>query len=106
MKRTTRECARMFHIIGQPTRLKIIQALIKTDSCVEDLARFVGVGPARVSHHLAILRSERIVQATREGKHVRYRLSASFRCCILPGPGAVAMRFPCLGKFIHTSLEM
>jgi DNA-binding transcriptional ArsR family regulator len=44
---------------------------------VNDLAKRLQVSPTRVSHHLGILRTARLVRATREGQHVRYALTTA-----------------------------
>lgn len=95
---STVDCAKMLHVIGQPTRLQLIQRLSKRTACVLELARAVGARPARISHHLAILRAAQIVAPIREGKRVRYALTPHFvRCIELKPRSGPALDFPCLG---------
>ena len=96
MTRTTRECARMFHVLGDPTRLRLVQLLAHGGTHVAALARAMQTHPARVSHHLAILKAARIVRAAREGQRVRYQLSTTFRRCVQSHRAAVRLDFPCV----------
>ena len=100
MGKTVTDCAQMFHILGDATRLKLVQALVKDGQCVDELAKAIQSRPARVSHHLAILRAGRIVQATREGKRVRYELTKPFHQCVRWVAGSTELQFPCLGKIV------
>lgn len=61
-----------FAALGDPTRARIIFALIHQELTVNALADMVGVTPSAVSHHLARLRSQRIVNFNREGNQVFY----------------------------------
>ena len=67
------ELSETFHLLGDPTRLRIALAVLDSPVAVGDLASRVGASPSLVSHHLRLLRAARLVRATREGRHVYYR---------------------------------
>ena len=61
-------------LLGDPTRLKILCALVQGESHVACLADLAGAGVATVSQHLAKLRLAGIVHPRREGQHMIYEL--------------------------------
>lgn len=67
--------AETFHVLGDPTRLKILYLLIKHSCCVRDLAILTGVSESAISHHMRILKDRRIVTQQREGTTIYYLLS-------------------------------
>jgi DNA-binding transcriptional ArsR family regulator len=64
-----------FQALGDPTRLKILYALVKCEVCVRDLAILVGVSESAVSHQLRILRDRRLVTQRRKGNLIYYSLN-------------------------------
>ena len=66
--------ADMFKALGDPTRLKIVTALVAAELCVCDLSAVCNLSESAISHQLRILRNLRIVKYRREGKIVYYRL--------------------------------
>lgn len=66
--------AEMFKAVSDPTRLKIINALILSEMCVCDLAALIDRTQPAVSHHLKVLRQLQLVKYRREGKTVYYEL--------------------------------
>lgn len=67
--------ARYFRVLGDPTRLSIVEALLERDRTVSELVALVGAPQSRVSNHLACLRWCRFVEGERRGRHVVYRIS-------------------------------
>lgn len=63
----------MFKLVSDPTRLKILWALLHGEHSVGDLAEDVGVQPTVVSQHLAKLRASHLVSVRREGTKMYYR---------------------------------
>ncbi|MFT8887380.1 MAG: metalloregulator ArsR/SmtB family transcription factor [Ethanoligenens sp.] len=63
-----------FHMFDDPTRLKIIGALIVSEMCVCDIATVTGMSQSVISHHLKILRQARVIKFRREGKMAYYSL--------------------------------
>jgi DNA-binding transcriptional ArsR family regulator len=67
--------ARFFRVLGDPTRLRILQLLEHGESSVGHLARALEQPQPRVSTHLACLRHCGFVTAERRGKEVYYCLA-------------------------------
>ncbi len=66
--------AEIFQCFADPTRLKIINALLLSDLCVCDLTKVMNMSQPAVSHHLRHLRQIHLVKVRREGKSVLYSL--------------------------------
>ncbi|MTD14856.1 metalloregulator ArsR/SmtB family transcription factor [Nakamurella sp. YIM 132087] len=64
----------VFRMLADPTRIRILHALLDAELPVNDLATAVGANPSSVSRHLAKLRMARLVRTRREGTRVHYRL--------------------------------
>jgi len=68
--------SRIFRVLGDETRAKIVYALAQADRlCVCDIAQIVGLSLPAVSHHLRVLRELDIARANKEGKMVFYSLA-------------------------------
>jgi ArsR family transcriptional regulator len=66
---------KLFKLLGDETRLRIIHALMCVDEMnVRTLCQHLGQSQPAVSHHLALLRSEGLIEPRRDGKHNFYRL--------------------------------
>jgi ArsR family transcriptional regulator len=63
-----------FNALGDPTRVRILDALSHGELCVCDLAAVLGVSQSAVSHQLRLLRGLRLVRPRREGRIVFYSL--------------------------------
>ncbi len=72
----TVEClSRLFSSLSDPTRLKILHALLITkELCVCDLAAIADLSVSAVSHQLRLLRDRNLVNARRDGRMVYYSL--------------------------------
>jgi ArsR family transcriptional regulator len=68
------ELAEMFRVLGDPTRVRILDALSHGELCVCDLAALVGLSQSAVSHQLRLLRNLRLVRPRREGRMAYYTL--------------------------------
>jgi len=66
------ELADLFHLLGDPTRLRIVLACLAQPIAVGDIAAALDLSSSLVSHHLRLLRAARIVKAERQGKQVFY----------------------------------
>nr|WP_314545260.1 metalloregulator ArsR/SmtB family transcription factor [uncultured Massilia sp.] len=66
------ELADLFHLLGDPTRLRIVLACLAQPTAVGDIAASLDLSSSLVSHHLRLLRAARIVKAERQGKQVFY----------------------------------
>lgn len=63
-----------FSALGDPTRVRILDALSHGELCVCDLAAVLGLSQSAVSHQLRLLRGIRLVKPRREGRIVFYSL--------------------------------
>jgi DNA-binding transcriptional ArsR family regulator len=61
-----------FQALADPTRAKILYALIRRSLCVRDLAILTGVSESAVSHQLRLLRDRRLVKSRRQGNVIYY----------------------------------
>ena len=66
--------SRVFKVLGDPTRTKIIFALSKEELCVCDIATLVGISQSAASHQLRVLRNMDLVKYRKEGKIAFYSL--------------------------------
>ncbi len=66
------EIAEVFHLLGDPTRLRVVLTCLDDLCSVGDIADRVGVSSSLVSHHLRLLRAARLVRSERRGRHVFY----------------------------------
>lgn len=69
--------AEVFKALSDPTRVKLIGAMLHNELCVHDLAQLLGMGQSAVSHQLRYLRNLRIVKRRKSGKTVYYSLDDS-----------------------------
>ena len=63
-----------FKVLGDVTRVRMLDALSKAELCVGDLAALLGLTESAVSHQLRLLRSMRLVRSRRVGRMVFYML--------------------------------
>jgi ArsR family transcriptional regulator len=68
------DLAETFRMLGDATRVRILDALSHGELCVCDLAALVGMSESAVSHQLRLLRNLRLVRPRREGRMVFYAL--------------------------------
>lgn len=66
--------AELFKVFGDPTRIRILQALRHSELCVCDLSAILSMSQSAMSHQLRILKSARLVKNRREGRVVYYSL--------------------------------
>lgn len=64
--------ARYFRVLGDPTRLHMLEVLLGGERTVAELVSITGVPRSRISNHLACLKWCRFVTVRREGRHVIY----------------------------------
>lgn len=68
---------KIFQILSEPSRFKLVLALLNGGMCVNHLTEVCGGTVSAVSHQLRILRDSGIVKATRHGQSKEYSLSDS-----------------------------
>ena len=64
----------VFRLLGDPTRVRLLDALTHGERCVCDLASLVNLSESAVSHQLRLLRGARLVRARRAGRQAFYSL--------------------------------
>ncbi|HXV22580.1 MAG TPA: metalloregulator ArsR/SmtB family transcription factor [Desulfuromonadales bacterium] len=69
--------AETFRVLGDPTRVRILQALSLEELCVCDIASLLSTTKSAVSHQLRLLRSLRVVKYRKAGRIVYYSLDDS-----------------------------
>lgn len=72
--RSVEAVAEVFKLLGDPTRVRLVDALSLGERCVCDLAAIVGLSESAVSHQLRLLRGARLVRVRRSGRHAYYSL--------------------------------
>lgn len=63
-----------FKVLGDPTRLKIINALANKELCVCDISELLDMTQSAISHQLRKLRDMNLVKYRKEGRVVYYSL--------------------------------
>ncbi|MDE5940371.1 MAG: metalloregulator ArsR/SmtB family transcription factor [Lachnospiraceae bacterium] len=66
--------AELFKIFGDPTRIRILYAMLDAERCVNDIAGILQMSQSSVSHQLRILKTSKLVKSRREGKSIFYSL--------------------------------
>jgi DNA-binding transcriptional ArsR family regulator len=82
-----RRMRRLLEVLCDATRLKIVRALRNNQLAASDLARVLGRSRSATSQHLRVLREAEVVQPTRNGNVVRYKLAADLNAEILQDIG-------------------
>lgn len=67
----------LFKQLGDARRLRIFWILCHCEKCVTELAALMEMSPPAVSHHLRLLRGDRLIVSRREGKEVYYKAADS-----------------------------
>jgi DNA-binding transcriptional ArsR family regulator len=67
--------AEVLKTLAHPRRLEIVHELASGPRTVGRLADDLGLPQPNVSQHLALMRSSGVVEAERDGREIRYRLS-------------------------------
>jgi len=66
--------AQTYKVLGDPTRLRIVMALVSGEMCVCDMAAFLDITESAVSHQLRRLRDMALIKNRREGQMLFYSL--------------------------------
>jgi ArsR family transcriptional regulator len=69
------EAARMFAALAEPTRLRLLRALMSGPHTVTELVETTGLKQGNVSKQLGILLAARFVAKEKEGNFARYSLA-------------------------------
>lgn len=68
--------AEVARALAHPNRIDLLEHLAQGERSVEDLTAVSGMSFANTSRHLQILRRARLVEPTRQGKHILYSLAS------------------------------
>ena len=82
---TVEEAVRLAKGFADPTRLRILALLRLGEVCVHQIVDALGLEQSAVSHQLGTLRAARLVESTRRGRHVYYRLADEHVAAMLEG---------------------
>jgi ArsR family transcriptional regulator, lead/cadmium/zinc/bismuth-responsive transcriptional repressor len=63
-----------FKVLGDATRVRILDVLSRRELCVGDIAEVLGLTESAVSHQLRLLRNARLVRQRRAGQMMFYAL--------------------------------
>ena len=74
-ERELEQIATHFRLLGEPMRLKILQAVCGESRTVNDIVSAVGATQANVSKHLSLLATAGILTRKKEGQCVFYGLN-------------------------------
>jgi DNA-binding transcriptional ArsR family regulator len=72
--RAVEALADTFRVLGDPTRVRILDALSGGELCVCDIATLAGISESAASHQLRLLRTMRLVRTRRAGRLIYYTL--------------------------------
>lgn len=64
-----------FRAMGEDTRVKIIQMLLKEEMCICELIEKLNLSQSAVSHHVKILKQADLVNDRRNGKWTFYSIN-------------------------------
>jgi DNA-binding transcriptional ArsR family regulator len=67
---TAERLANVFGALSDPTRLRILAAVLESEVNVGELAKSIGLSKSAMSHQLRGLRDKRLVRARRQGQRV------------------------------------
>ena len=63
-----------FKVLGDATRVRILDVLSRRELCVGDIAQVLGLSESAVSHQLRLLRNAHLVRQRRAGQMMFYAL--------------------------------
>jgi len=66
--------AEVFKALAHPTRIFIVEQLLKREHCVNELTKMIGVEMPTISKHLSVLRNVGIITSRKENNNVFYRI--------------------------------
>jgi DNA-binding transcriptional ArsR family regulator len=75
--------AQRFRVLGEPMRIKLLDALREGSASVSELQDAVGASQQNVSKHLALLHGAGMVSRTKQGNRTVYAISdpSAFELC-------------------------
>ncbi|MGA7835315.1 MAG: metalloregulator ArsR/SmtB family transcription factor [Acidimicrobiales bacterium] len=67
--------AELFKSLGHPTRVRILELLVEGELSVSSLLAATGIEPSSLSQHLNVVKHTGLVQSSRVGNVVTYRVT-------------------------------
>jgi ArsR family transcriptional regulator len=67
--------AELFKSLGHPARIRILELLVAGEMSVSNLLAATGLEPSSLSQHLGVVKHSGLVQSTRAGNIVTYRVT-------------------------------
>lgn len=64
-----------FRILGEPSRLRIVLALLQGEMCVYHIVEACGGTQSAVSHQLRVLKDNRVIRSRRDGQNILYSIA-------------------------------
>lgn len=64
-----------FRIISEPSRMRIVLALLQGEMCVYHIVEACGGTQSAVSHQLRVLKDNRVIKSRREGQNILYSIA-------------------------------
>jgi len=89
--------AAIAHALSHPVRVEIISLLSEAELTVGEMTERLARPQANISQHLALLREVNLVEATRDGMSVNYKLSSSAVTTLLELLNQLAEQIPTEG---------
>ena len=68
------EMSKLYKVIGDPTRLRILYILNGRELCVHEIVSTLSISQSLASHQLRVLKNHRLVKASRRKNEVVYSL--------------------------------
>jgi ArsR family transcriptional regulator len=65
----------LFSALGDPIRLQVLDELTSGQRCVCELQETIDIAPNLLSYHLRVLRETGLVETSKRGRWVDYRLA-------------------------------
>ena len=89
--------AEMLAALAEPTRILILQELVRGPKHVGEMAEQLGVPMVNMSHHLGVMRNAGILDNAKDGRKVVYSLRPDV---FTPGDGKQTLGALRLGSFL------
>ena len=100
----TEDIAELFRVIGHPSRLAILLALVAGEHGVGALDQATGIGQPSLSQQLGVLRKAELVVTRREAKQVFYSLNPEVLHVVRKGT-QLCRQVPHLGQWAPQCLR-
>jgi DNA-binding transcriptional ArsR family regulator len=70
-----REISQIFKALAHPSRLKLMENLMKRECCVGEIQKCLALSQPNVSQHLGVLKEAGLIVGRRERNKICYRIS-------------------------------